>query len=220
MFQYEDLQKTIFDFSYGGALGDAIGQRAFEGNKKPLRRHEDAKKIARAYIDQLMAGEEPDFYKTAEALEASFQQYIRKHKADIVYEKDGKPSDPIFRFGNAQKLLNMLAKNMFLLAYRDESLRDKFVNCHCPMDNIMIDTVKKELKQLGDEKAKELLRAYNASGKAAWSRIEKENVTQYECFQACVRYLAKQEGLSPIEYDYWMWKKASPEDEVSQDAPV
>lgn len=33
MIGYNELQKTIFDFSYGAALGNAIGQKAFEGNK-------------------------------------------------------------------------------------------------------------------------------------------------------------------------------------------
>lgn len=208
MSSYSELQKTIFDFTYGAALGDAIGQKAFEGNKKPLRKNEDAKKIAREYIDAILNGETPDFYAAALALEKSFQAYIEVHRKDIQYEtKDGK-SNPVFRFGNAQKLLNMLAKNMFLLVYQREDLRQNFKQCHCPMDGEMIKTIKRELKK-ADENGANLLAAYVKSEKLAWSRIVHEDTTQYKNFQACIQYLAEKNGQSPIEYDYWMWKKAA-----------
>jgi hypothetical protein len=74
MFDYKVLRKTIFDFSYGAALGDATGQKAFEGNKKPLRNNEGAKEIARKYIDEIIAGENPDFYETTKELEKSFNK--------------------------------------------------------------------------------------------------------------------------------------------------
>ena len=213
MISYDDLQKTIFDFSYGAALGDAIGQKAFEGKKKPLRDNEEAKYIARQYIDDIINGKKPDFYKTSYALEKSFTQYIAENKSKIIYiKKDGNPSDPIFRFGNAQKLLNMLAKNMFLLVYQDELLRANFAQCHCPMDNIMIAIVKEELKGT-DEKASLLLKRYKDSEKLAWSRIEEEDLEQYEAFQACVKFLADKQDISPIEYDYWQWKKTQQPDD-------
>ena len=56
MISYYELQKTVFDYSYGAALGDAIGQKAFEGNKKPLRNNEEAKVIARQYVDSIING--------------------------------------------------------------------------------------------------------------------------------------------------------------------
>lgn len=214
MISYDELQKTVFDYSYGAALGDAIGQKAFEGNKKPLRNNEEAKVIARQYVDSIINGEKPDFYKAAEALQESFTRYIEENKSEIIYiTKGGNPSSPIFRFGNAQKLLNMLAKNMFLLVYQDELLRANFTQCHCPMDNIMIETVKKELKGMDNAEARLLLERYKNSGKLAWSRIEEEDLEQYEAFQACVKFLADKQDLSPIEYDYWQWKKTQQPDD-------
>jgi hypothetical protein len=219
MFDYKVLQKTIFDFSYGAALGDATGQKAFEGNKKPLRNNEGAKEIARKYIDEIIAGENPDFYETTKELEKSFNKYIKDNKSNIEYtKKNGEKSEPVFRFGNSQKLINMLAKNMFLLVYQNKDLRDSFSQCHCPMDNEMIKNVKKELKKSNDAKAEELLKKYRESEKVAWSRIECRNTDQYEIFQKCVQYLADKEGLSPIEYDYWMWKKDSLSDENNTDS--
>ena len=214
MISYNELQKTIFDFSYGAALGDAIGQKAFEGNKKPLRNNEDAKNIAQTYIDAILEGKNPDFYETAKALEKSFETYIKNNRNAIKYiKKDGQPSNPVFRFGNAQKLMNMLAKNMFLLVYQNQPLRENFKQCHCPMDNEMIKAVKSELEQACDEEARNLLAEYKKSKKSAWSRIEKENIMQYENFQKCVLFLASQKGISPIEYDYWMWKQTSLSDD-------
>ena len=214
MISYDELQKTVFDYSYGAALGDAIGQKAFEGNKKPLRNNEEAKVIARQYVDSIINGEKPDFYKAAEALQESFTRYIEENKSEIIYiKKGGNPSSPIFRFGNAQKLLNMLAKNMFLLVYQDELLRANFTQCHCPMDNIMINNIKKALKETNDEEASLLLKRYKDSEKLAWSRIEEEDLEQYEAFQACVKFLADKQDLSPIEYDYWQWKKTQQPDD-------
>lgn len=224
MISYDELQKTIFDYAYGAALGDAIGQKAFEGNKIPLRNNEDAKAIARQYIDDILNGLSPDFYETVGKLENSFKKYIDANKDAVVLriknkngteqqfaerqrDKNGNLIEPIFRFGNAQKLLNMLAKNMFLLVYQDELLRANFTQCHCPMDNIMINNIKKALKEMNDEEASLLLKRYKDSEKLAWSRIETANLEQYEAFQACIKFLADKQGLSPIEYDYWQWKK-------------
>ena len=91
MISYDELQKTIFDFSYGAALGDAIGQKAFEGNKKPLRKNEDAKNIAQTYIDAILEGKNPDFYETAKVLKKSFETYIKNNINAIKYiKKDNK----------------------------------------------------------------------------------------------------------------------------------
>lgn len=207
MISYTKLQETVFDFAYGAALNDAIGQKAFEGNKIPLRKNENAKDIAKQYIDAILKEEKPDFYETAEALEKSFKDHIEKNKESIIYNKqDGSQSNPVFRFGNAQKLINMLAKNMFLLVYQNEALRGRFAQCHCPMDIKMIDHISKKLKETDDEKGKELFKKYKKSGNLAWSRIDGKRPKQYEAFQACIKHLADQEGLSPIEYDYWYWK--------------
>ena len=214
MIGYEDLQKTIFDFSYGAALGDAIGQKAFEGKKKPLLNNEEAKSIARQYIDNILKGKNPNFYKVTAALQESFARYIEENKSDIIYiRKDGSSSNPIFRFGNAQKLLNMLAKNMFILVYQDETVRTNFAQCHCPMDNVMINNIKKALKKTNDEEASLLLKRYKDGEKLAWSRIETANLEQYEAFQACIKFLADKQGLSPIEYDYWQWKNTQQPDD-------
>ena len=81
------MQNAIFDYFYGAALGDTIGQKAFKGNKKPMRHNEEAKDIARKYIDDVLIGNKPDFNKTAKALEISFGNYIEKNKAKSGFVK-------------------------------------------------------------------------------------------------------------------------------------
>ena len=48
-----------------------------------------------------------------------------------------------FTFGNAQKLVNMTAKYMFLRAYGDNGERSKFEGCDCPMDGVMCRFIEK-----------------------------------------------------------------------------
>ena len=94
-----DLKTLLFDYTYGAALNDAIGQKAFEGNKIPLRKNGEAKRIAQRYIDALLDGDEPNFDTATRELEDCFTTYIEKHRDEIVYtDKQGNASNPVFRF--------------------------------------------------------------------------------------------------------------------------
>ena len=50
--------------------------------------------------------------------------------------EDGKTGQ--FTFGNIQKLINMTLKYMFTICYTNDSMRKRFMYCHCPMDSIMM----------------------------------------------------------------------------------
>lgn len=67
----------------------------------------------------------------------------------------------------------------------------------------MIKTVKSELKK--DNKPLKDFGVKNDDLKS-WSKIVNSNTSQYEAFQEIVKYLAQKQGVSPIEYDYLMWK--------------
>lgn len=121
-------------------------------------------------------------------------------------------------FGNAQKLINMTAKYMFISAYQDSGKAKLFDQCHCPMDGIMVDKVTKLAGRLVDE-GEEGLRAslekfaykcprahdWAAKDEARWSKLTLENRKPYEGFQKVVRALAEREGLSPLELDFCVW---------------
>lgn len=202
------VDDKVFEFIYTIAMRDAtqqkaynlIGYKATKDAKKPddykkeaLLQNNVAKDIIREYIDNIISGNNPDFYIVEKAVEDSFIVFIQ-----------GKTYLSPFTFGNCQKLINMTVKYFYIVTYSGSTIRSYFNNCHCPMDNVMIKTVKRELKNnkipLKDFKitSEELSKS--------WSRIVQGNTSQYDAFQEIVKYLAKQKGVSPIEYDYLMWK--------------
>lgn len=214
---YEELKDKLFAYAYGSALHDAVNQQAFQGKKKPLRNNQKAQNIAKEYIDAILAGSNPDFYETAEKIEDSFAEFVSANYDEIATFQEDANGDsiiPQFRFGNAQKLINMTVKNMYLLAYADENLRDKFYRCHSPMDNRIVDLMRKELTRLkteGDKEATALLDQWRDCGNTGWSRIESTDREKYEKFQVIIRFLAEKDGISPIEYDFKMWvREANP----------
>lgn len=201
------VDDKIFDFIYTIAMRDATLQKAYnligykatkdakktdDYKKEVLLQNNVAKYIIREYIDNIISGNNPDFYIVEKAVEDSFSVFIQ-----------GKTYLSPFTFGNCQKLINMTVKYFYIVTYSDPAIRSHFNDCHCPMDNVMIKTVKRELKNnkipLKDFKitSEELSKS--------WSRIVQGNTSQYDAFQEIVKYLAQQQGVSPIEYDYLMW---------------
>ena len=201
------VDDKIFDFIYTIAMRDATLQKAYEligyktskGAKKPddykkeeLLQNSTAKDIIREYIDNIIAGNNPNFYDVEKDVEKSFDSFI-----------EGKKYLSSFTFGNCQKLINMTVKYFYIVTYSDSTIRSYFNNCHCPMDNVMIKTVKRELK---NNKPLKDFKITSEELSKSWSRIAQGNTSQYDAFQEIVKYLAQQQGVSPIEYDYLMWK--------------
>ena len=158
-----------------------------------------AKQLVKEYVDDIIAGKNPNFYAVEKAVETAFDQFI-----------PGKN----FTFGNCQKLINMTVKYFYIVTYSCLSIRSNFNNCHCPMDNVMIECVISELDKanvtLDDINNKNKLNIVIPQKKKiskgylrnSWSNITQQNHKQYDLFQAAVKYLAQQRGVSPIEYDY------------------
>ncbi len=205
------ITQKIFEFAYGSGLEDAIRQKAFDGVKMPLRDCEDAKKTVKDYIDSILNGQKPNFYEVAKMVENDFEKFIAEYNLNPV---DGKKITGKFRFGNAQKLINMTAKYMFILTYDRPELRERFAQCHCPMDSIMIENVIKGIdkcKELPDNIRDKTKRGWKTQLRQPWSQIESGNVSQYETFQELVVFLAGE--LSPIKYDYKEWKSIEKDNE-------
>lgn len=202
------FNNEIFDFVYAIAMRDATQQKAYEligyktskGAKKlddykkeELLQNSIAKNIISKYIDDIIAGNNPNFYDVEKDVEESFASFIK-----------GKKYLSFFTFGNCQKLINMTVKYFYIVTYPCPTIRSYFNNCHCPMDNVMIKTVKRELKN--NKKPLKDFNITSAELSKSWSRIVQGNTSQYDTFQDIVKYLAKQQGVNPIEYDYLMWK--------------
>lgn len=201
------VDDKIFEFIYTIAMRDATLQKAYEligyktskGAKKPddykkeeLLQNSTAKDIIREYIDNIIAGNNLNFYDVEKDVEKSFDSFIK-----------GKKYLSSFTFGNCQKLINMTVKYFYIVTYSDPAIRSHFNDCHCPMDNVMIKAIKNELKK--DNKSLKDFGVKNDDLKS-WSKIVNSNTSQYDAFQEIVKYLAQKQGVSPIEYDYLMWK--------------
>jgi hypothetical protein len=191
--------EKIFDFAYVAALGDAVNQKAYSGEKTVLQKNREARDIVKKYIDDIIAGRHPDFYSTANAVENSFADFLRKNSLAGS-----------FTFGNTQKLINMTVKHMYRVAYVKPELRENFKGCHCPMDNIMTELVKNKIAACAfAELPCDIQLILNRKGWRGelckpWSKIS-EDKTQYLNFQRIVAFLAEKEGAIPIEYDYIYW---------------
>ena len=194
---HNDLKDYIFDFAFNEALVDATRRTGAAGCKEKVLNSE-AKRIIKDYADAVLRGENPCFYGTATEVENSINE-----------EK--------FTFGNTQKLLNMTIKYMYIACYNDERLRKLYASCHCPMDRRMKEKVIKQYKEetKGNKELEAVLEYKCEDGtrskdweKVSWSKITKTLVSKYPeenpytRFQKMVLYLAKKEGLSPLEYDF------------------
>lgn len=193
------IENHIFEFAYGAGLHDATMQQAYscsKGEKKKLSENKDAIKIVKAYIDNVIKGNPYDFYKTADKLVACFNEF---EENNMIPKR--------FAFGNAQKLINITTKFMYIATYACSGLKENFKNCHCPLDRIIGKFVKNKVKRMekGDfpDEIVEIIK--DGSWKkwdGTWSSIE---VNNYKKFQIMVKYLSSQEGLIPVEYDYFHW---------------
>ena len=205
------IEEKIFDLVYELALRDAVSQKAYAGEKKHLYKAKKPRKLARDYIDGILHGKRPEFYDVAHKIEKAFD-------------------DNKFTFGNAQKLINMIAKYMYIAYYQSEdkaALREKFRGCHCPMDRIMIDKVISKLKEMlinkddvekieqftkpakgyivKDENGIEKTVKWTTFLKQPWSKMQ-DGSEQYKLFQSIVKYLSERENIIPVEYDYLIWE--------------
>ena len=164
----------------------------------------EAKGAVKEYTDAILGGfgseEEHDvtFYEAAKKITEAFQSCVPTDEMLEAYpenKREAKRLEKTFTFGNAQKLLNMTAKYIFISTYRHPCLREKFNFCHCPMDGRM-------MKKAG------------LNGQIAWSKLEwtpgKEGAKdgapkEYRTFQAKIKKLADEQGFNSIEYDFDVW---------------
>ncbi len=201
-----DINEKIFDFAYDSALFDAVNQKAYVSSnigKKVLWNNFDARDTVKTYIDDIINGTNPDFYLIEKKVEDSFSSFLRREKIS---------GD--FTFGNTQKLINMTVKNMYRVVYVAPDLRINFSGCHCPMDNIIIDSVKKNIDKViteGYRLPEDIVRIVSNKGwkgqlSKPWSKITSGDIEQYKNFQIIIKYLSELNSILPIEYDYYFWQ--------------
>lgn len=182
------IDDRLYDFAYLMAFRDATMRLAFRNDrgktpeqfaiiKKGL--FYECKSRVKRYIDDIFCNKKP---KPKECI----MDICRYSYSD---------GDDVFclSFGNAQKLVNMTAKYMFLASYLDEDKREWFANCDCPMDGNMIRIARKK----GNLKLNSVF---------SWSKMNEKDIPQYEKFQKVISDLCiKEKGILPIEFDYLYW---------------
>ena len=194
------VQKSIFDFVYTMALRDATMQKAYEGEKKHLFDNKAPKKTVEKYVEKVLAGKLNNQEKADKVTKETIEQLVKDF------------SDDGFTFGNAQKLLNMTMKYLYIGVYGDPAKEKKYKElfrfCDCPMDSQMIAYVigkrtEKEAASILKEKTRALY------GDTRWSMLSDKpdavphnSTAAYYEFQKIVRALAAKEELIPIEFDF------------------
>ncbi len=191
----EEIRYKLFEFAFTMAFQDATLRNAFQKwddesedsfheRKKTIK--DNSREHVKKYVDSIFSG---NIKETSDVL-ATIEKCCNSNLG--------------FTFGNAQKLVNMTAKYMFLSVYSDESKRELFRNCHCPMDGVMLRKVKTEFP------------TFKLDSSFSWSKMEMENSTipeYYIEFQEHIKMLAVklEEGqdrkdIIPIEVDYICWE--------------
>ncbi len=201
----------IFDFYYYEALKDATlrntcetdsRDRMFDINNKDSNAIKDKVK---EYIKKIIDGnlKEGECEKTIKSISEEAKKFAQD-----------------FTFGNAQKLVNMMAKYFYALAYVCDEKRENFENCDCPMDRIMLKEISdycKRIKNNANEKNDgELIRKaenWDSMAEISWSKINIEDIGIYKEYQSRVKELMKSdifieeygELKSPLEVDFVLW---------------
>jgi hypothetical protein len=203
MFTNEEIKKKIFDFTYLEALDDAIQQKAYEGGKRWINDVEEPKLILQKYINKIMDGE----FKTQEEHDNYFYTMLEAICKKI--NKVGKIKNPEheneFSFGNAQKLVNITVKYFYSYVYFNPDARDAFQYCHCPMDSKILAIVWDNYHSL---KTKKINLGTKTAFTSSWGKENFANNERYMKYQKAVRELSAKKRLTPIEFDYFMWKRS------------
>lgn len=186
------IDDKLFRFVYIVSMRDATLQKSYKSQKKWLE--EDAivslvQPILAPFVQKIIENRFVD--------QSSFDKAFIKAAGDLCNVINTKAGNDEFSFGNAQKLINIMTKYFYIQAYRNPSIRDGFKYCHCPMDNQLLKKVKEETKDP----------IFNDGwGDLKFVKVNGENIfpEKYLKFQETVRRLAHKDGLTAVEYDYWV----------------
>lgn len=196
----DNIQDKIFNLCYEMALRDATLRCAYEGRLDDLRKGDDMKTVVKNYVHLIK--DHPDCVDVYSVIvEVTNKAPKSKNKSGKVVE---------FSYGNAQKLVNMTAKYLYIATYFNDDYKDKFKNCHCPMDSLIVESLIKNIldKQKGSQ-ALALYKQITKRDNKAWITYlrtpwSKMTVEQYKYFQVLVNMIKKNDE-DALEYDYSHW---------------
>ncbi len=192
----------IFEFAVTIALRTAVGQAAYGGKdiEKPTKENLNLAPI-KAFVDKVIRGAyksqgeyDKDFLLLLQAIKMHIQTHYETEENGFVNGLEIKK----WKMGNSQKLVNITLKYMYIAVYYEHKWRENFKFCHCPMDKVL-------LKNVWDNFNKP--KPFSKTEPWSQEEFDVRNYAQsrYCKFQECVRELATQREIYPLEYDYIIW---------------
>lgn len=199
-----DINYSVLRFIYIEAMKDATRWKAFNGKRSWLWLNEDVYKhlIEKlgSFLDIILSGKYKD-----ENMQNDYDEAFCTLCSEICNHETA------LSFGNAQKLVNIFVKFFYVLSYKNIGIdASSFRCCHCPMDRRLLEKVWKDKNKLPEELQKKMGKRDDFIIRWGEEKFRDENDKPapsdvYVTFQNAVTILAKQEGISRIEYDYKIW---------------
>ena len=186
------MDKKLFDFVYGCAMGDAtmrlayphIGKGSSPSKRKLALEYPCAKKSVQEFVDSILN----NMYKSQEEYDKAFETCAKQVEKVL----------PCLTFGNIQKLINITLKHIYLVSYHNPDILPCFQYCHCPVDGQMLKKIWESRFETDTQPPKPY----------AWSKEDFSDTSKYSSFQIAAReYAAKHPefGTNLIELDYSLW---------------
>lgn len=201
----KNLDDKIFRFIYIEAMRDAVLQLSFKGDKKWLTESDELFDSLMGeielLIDKVISGE---FISKDE-----YNEWFLSTAINICKCINKKTINNEFTFGNAQKLINIMLKYFYILSYKNDSLKERFKFCHCPMDRQLLMKVWSKRAELDDimlGKYEDFLKSWGNEDFEKDENDKKIYPRRYLLFQQAVCHLSEKKNMSPLEYDYYEWK--------------
>ena len=196
------VKDFLFDFIYLNACRAATTRTELASCQKRVFYNDKCKALVYKFVDSVMCG----IYISQNQYDSNFnacvEEMIRCFNGSIA-----------FTFGNAQKIINITLKFLYINCYSSISLRDNFKFCHCPLDRKVKENAWIELKSLKKQEMEQselkeydgLLTPENRKIlNQPWSKLESKN-GQYELYQRIIVFLSGRRGIYPLEYDFMSW---------------
>ncbi len=189
------IDDKIFEFVYNCAMADATKMKAYPHinvstapkKNELVKNYPSVMKEVKVFADDVLNGE----FKNQSAYDEAFYSLADNITTKITY----------FTFGNAQKLINMTFKYLYIMVYRCTGRKNRFRFCHCPVDQKIQIAVWRECKKCGIKLGRQQDFCY------FWSIDDPHSKGNYERFQKAVRKLITTHtcGDNGIEIDYFLF---------------